>query len=160
METTRALAAGTAGAFALNALHESARRVVPNAPRVELMAMKAIQRFFLSPFNVHMPERRLYWATLAGDLISNSLFYAFVVGSGKSRRSVWSRAALFGLGAGALAVVSPPAAGLGQQPTRNMKATGAMTIAWYVAGALVAAALFNGRRREAADPSMPEYAFV
>jgi hypothetical protein len=82
MENLDALKAGAAGAISLNIIHETARKLLPNAPHVDQIGMRAV--------------------TLAGDLLSNSLYYALVVGSGKKQdvRSVWRKAAFFGLAAG------------------------------------------------------------
>ena len=148
---TRALKAGVVGASALNALHESARRIDPNAPRVDSVAMRAVQRFILGPLNIHLSERNLYVATLAGDLISNSLFYAGIVGAFRKNgaKSVVARSVVFGLGAGLLTAALPPLLRLGRQPTREPLKSESLTVAWYAIGALVTAAAFlAGRETE------------
>ncbi len=146
--TKAAVVAGLAGAGTLNLIHETARRFIPNAPHVHEVAMQANQRFVFSPLGIQLSKRNLYLATLAGDLVSNSVFYAAVVnGMGRSdQNSVWKRATLFGLGAGVLTVILPPLAGLKQQPTRNFAKTATLTAAWYLLGSLVAAAGFNASR--------------
>jgi hypothetical protein len=110
--------------------------------------MQANQRFVFSPLGVRLSDRNLYLATLAGDLLSNSIYYAAVVAAiGRSdKNSVLKRAAFFGLGAGALTVALPPLVGLKQQPTRNFAKTATLTAAWYLLGSLVAATAFNSMR--------------
>lgn len=142
----RAALSGIVGAASLNIIHESARKLMPDAPHVHSVAMRAMQKFVLDPLDVTLSKQELYLLTLAGDLVSNSLYYAAVVGASpekSSQGSVWARAAGFGLAAGALTVVLPPAAGLGQQPSRNFAKTAGLTVAWYVLGALAAAAVYN-----------------
>lgn len=143
MEMTNAVKSGLAGAFALNAVHESARHFLPNAPRVELMAMKAVDKFILRPLDIRLSERNLYLVTMLGDVVSNSIYYAGIVGLSSDSRKAWRNALLFGAGAGALTVALPPVAKLGQQPTRNFPVTAALTVGWYTLGALVAAGVWQ-----------------
>jgi hypothetical protein len=75
---------------------------------------------------------------LAGDLVSNTLFYS-LTGVGEKSHA-WRTGGLLGLGAGVGAVTLPPLLGLGRRPTRRTRATKAMSVGWYVAGELAAAA--------------------
>jgi hypothetical protein len=50
------------------------------------------------------------------------------------------RGALLGLAAGVGAAYLPPRIGLGEQPGQRPPATQIMTVAWYLAGGLAAAA--------------------
>jgi hypothetical protein len=77
------------------------------------------------------------WA-LVGDMIANSLYYSFV-GVG-SVQHAWPRGALLGLLAGVGAVVFPGPLGLGSRPTNRARSTQVMTVLWYLAGGLAAAA--------------------
>jgi hypothetical protein len=86
-------------------------------------------------------DDKLHAMALAGDIISNSLYYS-LVGAGE-RRTVWVRGALLGLGAGVGAVLLPEPLGLGSEPTARTPATQAMTIAWYLTGGLAAAAAYR-----------------
>lgn len=107
------------------------------------MAMKAVDKFILRPLDLRLSERNLYLVTLLGDFISNSIYYAGIVGFSSSPKKAWRNAALLGIGAGALTVVLPPVAKLGQQPTRNFPLTAALTVGWYTLGALVAAGVWQ-----------------
>lgn len=132
------IASGVVGAATLTAVHESARRIIPGAPRVDIIGKRAIAR----PMNAmgYRPPagRRLYWWTLAAEVISNGLFYG-LVGLG-GRKNAWRRGAVMGLGAGLGAAFLPPYLGLGRQPQRKSPWTELMTIAWYTLGGVAAGA--------------------
>ncbi|HUR33475.1 MAG TPA: hypothetical protein VM032_06745 [Vicinamibacterales bacterium] len=142
------LASGAAGAVALTAIHEVGRRQLPYAPRLDVLGMRALRRF-VPGFEHDRPRssRLRRWA-LVGDLLANSVYYAAV--PAKSNAETWTRAAALGLTAGAGALLLPEPMGLGEAPHAERRASQAMTMAWYVAGALVAAAAANaiGSRRQ------------
>lgn len=146
------LASGAAGALALTAIHELGRRQVPYAPRMDVLGMRALRRF--TPALRHEAPRsgRLRRWALAGDLVANTMYYSAV--PARSRTQTWTRAAALGLSAGAGALLIPAQAGLGEPPHSERLANQAMTVAWYVAGALVSAAAANfiasRRQRQAA----------
>lgn len=109
MNTANAIKAGAIGAASLNLVHESARHLLPNAPHVDLLAMKALGVYLLEPLGIEMNPKTLRRITLAGDLISNALYYAAAIGASKKVDStaVWKRAWFWGLTAGATVVVMP-----------------------------------------------------
>jgi hypothetical protein len=137
MSLSRALLSGAAGALSLTAVHQTARRVSDAAPRMDLLGMRALARTFRAADQDPPPRDTLYDLTLAGDLVSNTLYYS-LVGVGEEGGE-WKRGALLGLAAGVGTVVLPPLLGLGSAPSRRMTATAAMTVAWYTAGGLAAA---------------------
>jgi hypothetical protein len=131
-----AVAGGVAGACALTALHESARRTVPDAPRMDVLGMRAIERG-LHGLGYEAPdEERLHQAALAGDIVSNSLYYS-LIGLGRPENAV-RNGALLGLLAGVGGVLLPGPMGLGEAPSNRTRATQAMTVAWYLVGGLAA----------------------
>ena len=141
-----ALGSGLAGAIALTLVHETARRVIPHAPRVDVIGTRAIAR----PMRAagYQPPRynRLHKIALAGDLVSNSAYYSLVGAGG--REPVWRRGALLGLAAGLGAALLPPLLGLGQQPHRKTPITQVLTVAWYFLGGLAAAAAYDAAARD------------
>lgn len=145
MMTIPSLVAGVAGAGALNLIHESARKTIPNAPHVDLLAMRGVGLFFLRPLGAQVPLGKLRRWVLAGDLISNSLYYAAVVGASRNQNpaSVWKRSLAWGLFAGGTVVALPSLLRMQQQESRNFPVTAALTVAWYTIGSLTAAAVFN-----------------
>jgi hypothetical protein len=133
-----ALRSGLAGAAALTAVHETARRRMRNAPRMDVIGMRALGRTMERVGMRRPPRRRLFLGTLAGDIASNAAWYS-LVGLGRPSH-VWRRGLLLGLAAGVGAVVLPPMLGLGRSPGTRTPKTQALTVAWYVAGGLAAAA--------------------
>jgi hypothetical protein len=132
---------GLAGACALTCLHESARRTVPNAPRMDVLGMRAIDKTVRAVGAEPPHGDRLHNWALGGDLVSNSLFYSLVAAG--DRDGAWVRGAILGLAAGPGAVVLPGPLGLGSAPSNRTNATRLMTVGWYVAGGLAAAAAYR-----------------
>jgi hypothetical protein len=133
--------AGLFGAVVLNVLHEGARRIRGDAPRMDVVAGRAVRRLGRA-VGVRPPEgRRLYGTTLIGDLVSNAAYYAaaLAIGARGGARGQWLAATLSGLGAGAGAVRLPRVLGLGRPPHERRGSTRLMTVAWYLVGALAAA---------------------
>jgi hypothetical protein len=125
MKIESALGGGLAGALSLTFLHEAARRVLPSAPRLDVLGMRALAKS-LSALEQPVPDHnRLHTAALVGDLLSNTVYYS-LVGAGE-RTSARRRGALLGLTAGIGAVVLPGPLGLGQGPSRRTGATQIMT---------------------------------
>lgn len=136
MQLPHSLLSGLAGAIALNLVHESARRIVPDAPRVDLLGEQALTKLF-HRFGESAPTGdRLYAATLAGDVLSNAVYYS-AVGASKPENALRT-GALLGLAAGAGAVGLPGPLGLRESTTSLTPARAAMTVGWYVIGGVVA----------------------
>lgn len=82
-------------------------------------------------------EEELHNWSLAGDVVSNSLYYS-LAGTGKD---AWWRGAILGAAAGAGAVLLPGPLGLGEEPSNRTSKTQAMTVGYYLLGGMVAAAV-------------------
>lgn len=137
MSLLRALASGAAGAVALTAVHQVARFLTDDAPRMDHLGMRALAATYRAAGHEPPPEDELYDLTLVGDLVSNTLYYS-LVGIG-DEDGTWERGAALGLAAGIGGVVLPPLVGLGSAPSGRTAATAAMTVAWYAIGGLAAA---------------------
>jgi len=135
----KALGSGLVGACALTLIHETARRYIDDAPRMDVVGMRAITRG-LRAVDVEPPVP-LHEVALAGDIVSNSLYYG-LVGLG-AREDAVRNGALLGLAAGLAAVYLPEPLGLGRQPAKNSTETNLMTVAWYLLGGLAAGAAFQ-----------------
>ena len=133
-QVRRSLVSGAAGALALTAIHDYARRHVYYAPRMDVVAMRGLDRAL--PGNYHH-SRRLYRLALAGDLVANSLYYSVVPGA--TAAATWMRAAVLGTVAGLGALLLPGRMGLGEPPYSRYRMNRVMTIAWYLAGGAAAA---------------------
>lgn len=134
---SRALASGFVGAAAVNLLNEAARRRSPQAPRLDQLGKRGLARLVRRAGASPPRGEGLRLAALAGDLALNTLYYS-LVGAGRGRP--WLRGTLLGTGAGIGAVVLAPRLGLGRKPVARTGATRAMTVGWYLAGGLAAAA--------------------
>ncbi len=131
-----ALLGGLAGALVLTVLHETARRVLPAAPRMDILGRRALTGG-LKAAGIDPPdESTMQVAALAGDLASNTLYFS-LVGLGPAHGASL-RGALLGALAGIGAVVLPPYLGLGKTPRGRTPRVQAMTVGWYVAGGVVA----------------------
>ena len=140
----RALASGAAGALVLTALHETARRRLPHAPRMDVLGMRALRKWVPALRDERPRSTRLHRLALAGDLVANTIYYSGVAAA--SPAATYSRAATMGLAAGVGAVLLPEPLGLGDPPDSERLANQAMTVAWYVAGAVAAAVAANSMR--------------
>ncbi|MFL5815205.1 MAG: hypothetical protein ACJ763_16630 [Bdellovibrionia bacterium] len=143
MKTSQVIFSGTAGALALNGIHEAARNLIPNAPHVDILGMRAmgktLQKIRKEPSKVSSLRK----LTFVADVISNSLYYGVTIAAlGKRRRGdLWKRAWISGGVAGIIVATLPPLFGLGYQGTRKPAITAVLTATWYLSGALVTAAI-------------------
>jgi hypothetical protein len=136
-----ALGSGLIGAVALTLLHESARRFIPDAPRADLLGMRAIKKVMESADAEPPADDELHDWALGGDIVSNALYYS-LIGLAKPENALLTGAAL-GLAAGVGGVTLPGPMGLGTAPTTRTPATTAMTIGWYLVGGLATAAAYT-----------------
>lgn len=135
MKATTVFVGGLAGAATVTLLHESIRRVVPEAPRMDRLGMEAIKKG-LKKAGVKVPgEEKLFTIAMAGDLVSNAIYYS-AAGIG-NEKNIWLRSSLLGLVAGVGAVFLPEPLGLNKRHSNKTAATQAMTIGLYITGALV-----------------------
>lgn len=141
MKVLKALGSGLVGACALTLVHETARRFLLRAPRMDVLGMRAIARTMRSAEAERPRDEELHTAALVGDIISNSLYYS-LVGLGDAK-GAYRRGALLGSAAGLGGVLLPGPLGLGSDASARTPATQAMTVAWYMLGGLAAAAAFS-----------------
>jgi len=139
METSTSIASGLAGATALTLLHESIRRVDPDAPRMDLLGMNALSNILKSMHTKPPTSNKLYWITMAGDMVSNSVYYS-AVGIG-DKKNVWLRGAFLGLSAGIGAVLLPKPLGLNESYSNRTTETKVLTVGLYLFGGLLTAAV-------------------
>jgi hypothetical protein len=137
--------AGIVGAVAVTAVHQVARRLTLDAPRMDVLGERALTRGARMA-DLPVPGRStLHRAALAGDLVCNSAYYSLATS--------WTRGIVLGLAAGVGALVLPQRMGLGDPPRSERLSNRVMTVAWYLIGGLAAAAtsrrLADSREREA-----------
>lgn len=132
--------AGLGGAIVLNLLHESLKKKKMDTPRIDLVGEEALQKT-LGYFGSKIENKdTLYKATLAGDLISNATYYSMI---GNSPDNIWGKAISLGLVAGIGAVVVPKEIGLDETPVAKNNQVKAMTVGYYLVGALATAAILT-----------------
>ncbi|PSR54901.1 hypothetical protein AHMF7605_16035 [Adhaeribacter arboris] len=132
----QALGSGLAGAVAVTLIHETARRFIPNAPRMDVLGMRAIAKGMYKMDEQPPEANQLFNLSIVGDLVSNTLYYAL----GANGQQPWVKGVLLGSLAGIGGVVLPGPMGLGEEPSGRTPQTKAMTVAWYLLGGLVTAA--------------------
>ncbi len=137
MKTGTALTGGLAGAVTLNLIHEAYRQIDQDAPKIHLVGEEALVKI-LKAIGLTVPpsEKELYLLTLAGDVMSNALYYS-LIGFGKNKHLI-RRGLIFGLAAGVGAVFMPQKMGLNNAPTDRKTETKLLTVLWYTLGGLTA----------------------
>lgn len=141
MTLMKATVRGLVGACPLTLIHETARRFIPDAPRMDVLGMRAIAESLRGAGREPPAGERLHAAALAGDILANSLYYS-LAGAGRAEDALL-RAAALGAAAGVGAVVLPEPLGLGGEASGRTTATKAMTVGWYLAGGLAAAVTYQ-----------------
>lgn len=142
---TSSILGGLAGAVALNILHQVVKSFNHDAPRVDLIGEEALTRS-MEAMGLKPPTGdALFLATLAGDIVSNSIYFS-TIGFGKKKYLSISGAAI-GLtaGIGALKLTAPM--GLSDAPVTRTDKTKVLTVLWYTFGGLVAAAAIKALRK-------------
>jgi hypothetical protein len=148
MDATKAMVSGLAGAAALNVIHESARALIPHAPRVDVIGRRALAKSYRALGHMPPEDPALYYRTMVADVASNAAYYA-MVGAGDPRNAIRRGLALGAL-AGLGAVVLPQRMGLGRQPGQRTPWTELMTVGWYTLGGVVAGVVATALDQEPA----------
>jgi len=141
-ELLRSLGAGLVGAVALILLDEATRRLRSRAPRIEVATERALRRG-LARLGIRPRRATLRRLALGADFLSSSVYYALV-----RRGRPWRRGALLGTAAGLVAMNAKRRFGRGIS-----RRTKAMTVGYYLAGGLAAAAASRLFRRRALGPA-------
>jgi len=140
--------AGLGGAIVLNLLHESLKNKNMDTPRIDHVGEEALQKV-LGFFGSKIENKDiLYKATLAGDLISNATYYSMI---GNSPANIWGKAVSLGLVAGVGAVVIPKKIGLDEEPVAKNNQVKALTVGYYLVGALATAAILTALKSNKQD---------
>lgn len=127
--------AGLGGAIALNLLHETIRKNFNNVPEINKVGEEALNKA-LDKVDMKITDHdQLYAATLAGDIISNGMYYATTATSGFNVAS--------GIMMGVGAVVLPQKMGLDDKPVAETTEKKVMTVAYYLFGAIVTKFIYD-----------------
>ncbi|KQM77854.1 hypothetical protein ASE74_15750 [Pedobacter sp. Leaf216] len=133
------LLAGLGGAVVLNILHESLKKG-KDMPRIDLLGEEALQKSLGYLGTSIDDDKELYLSTLAGDVAGNAIYYSLI---GGSYSLIWPKAIILGLAAGVGAVKLPKPMGLQPEPTAKNVKVSALTIAYYLTGAIVTGAILK-----------------
>lgn len=136
-----AIISGLAGAAVLTVIHELVKKQDSKAPRMDLLGMMALSKMIRGAGKTPPPANKLYGYTLVGDLLSNALYYS-LAGVGKKKR-IWQKEIGLGLAAGLGALFLPKPLHLNEEYSNRTTQTQVMTVAYYLIGSLVAAALMK-----------------
>ncbi len=149
MNAESAMEGGIAGATTLTILHEIVRKLDKDAPRMDELGKEALGKLF-KKLNLDVPDNdKLQVLSTGVELISNGLFYSLAGAAGKN--NVYLRGIFLGFTAGIAAVALPGKLGLDERASNRTDKTKIMTIAWYMIGGVVAAAVterLEERRRK------------
>ncbi|KFC18935.1 hypothetical protein [Epilithonimonas lactis] len=127
--------AGLGGAIALNLLHEIVRHNFDNVPEVNKVGEEALNKS-LETVDMKITDKdQLYAATLAGDVISNGIYYAATATSSFNLVS--------GVAAGVGAVLLPEKMGLDDSPVAETTQKKVMTVGYYLFGAVVTKLIYD-----------------
>ena len=140
-----AVLGGLAGATALTIMHESLKKIDPKAPRMDLLGMMALSKILRNVGKNPPGTNKLYLYTIAVDLLSNALYYS-LAGIG-TNKGVLPKGAVLGLAAGLGALLLPKPLHLNEAYSNRTTHTQVLTVAYYLVGSLVAAALIKRLRR-------------
>ncbi|MGA9638247.1 hypothetical protein [Flavobacterium sp.] len=132
--------AGLGGALVLTILNESLKNINHNMPRINLVGEEAVYKAaqFLG-YEIE-DEHILTGSTLVGDIVSNATYYSLISGEGKE---LWAKAVSSGLLAGYGVVNLPDKIELDDTPVAKNLTTKALTIGYYLAGALATATILQ-----------------
>ena len=135
--SAKSLFSGFIGACTVTLINEVARRYSSQAPRLDLLGMRALDTALRTLQVPVSSESQLRVLALLGDLATNTLYYRQIAHGHTT--SLWLRGVMLGSGVGIGVLVLSPLLGFGTAPVARTQATCLMTIGWYLAGGLAAA---------------------
>lgn len=134
-----ALLGGAAGAIALNFMHECSRKTVPDAPRMDIIGMRAMSE--LSRAAGFEPPRNLRTVTLGADVVANTLYYSAAALGGPTHAIALGT--VLGLAGGIGGVLLPGPLGLGSAEANRTRSTQIMVVGMYATAGLLAGLIYK-----------------
>lgn len=133
-----ALASGLAGACAVTLMNETIRQFDEEAPRLDLLGMRALA-------DLISPDDNLRAKAMAGDIATNTLYYSIVAASPAAQAPICG--ATLGLGAGIGAVLLPGPLGYGDDTTNRSTKARVLSVVYYTTAGLLAGIVFRSLAR-------------
>jgi hypothetical protein len=134
------LGSGLVGAASVAVLNYLAGRLLPSAPRLDILGLQlattAFNKLGIRP-PTGLPAKAV---ALLGSLASNSIFYG-LVGLGRPN-TAWIRGGALGLAMGLGVLMLPAAFGVGKRETGRTPTAKAGALVWYILGGILAALTF------------------
>lgn len=137
MKQWSSLLSGFAGSIALTLLHETLKRNISAAPRMDKLGEQALSKILSATGSEVPPADDLEKITLGGDIIGNAFYYSMV---GIKPKYSLLTGALIGLASGIGAVKLPAKMGLNEQYSNATRKTQVLTVLLYLTGGIVAGA--------------------
>ncbi|WP_198171378.1 hypothetical protein [Mucilaginibacter aquatilis] len=148
MKVLHALIGGLAGACAVTVLHQVIKKKDEEAPRMDLLGMESLTKLF-DKAGVKPPEGdQLYYLTLSGDIVSNTIYYSV---AGLGDKKTWLKGSALGLAAGLGAVFLPKPLGLNEKHSNRTKQTQLLSVLYYFTGGVISSAvikLLDGKQQK------------
>ncbi|MGZ5243750.1 MAG: hypothetical protein ACXWW0_07635 [Bacteroidia bacterium] len=141
MKVLSAIVGGFAGACALTLLHETLKRIDPDAPRMDLLGMDALTASLNLTNNSTAENDELFRYAMTADILCNSLYYS-LAGAAKSDKTFMA-GSLLGAAAGIGAVILPGPLGLIEEASNRTNKTKLLTMGLYFVGGIVASKVMN-----------------
>jgi hypothetical protein len=138
MKVMSSMAGGLAGALSVTMMQELLKRVDPSAPRRDLLVKQAGFKIADKMGNGSTTANRVNNMSIAGDIITNTLYFSLTAAAGKRALPIGS---ILGLSMGAGAISLPSKLGLNSYFTGGTRKRKLMTMGMYLVGGLVAAAV-------------------
>ena len=136
MKLLISLAGGLAGAISVTILHELIRKIDHSAPRLDRPGEQATAKLIAQTGHKVPSGNSLFATSLAGDIISNTLYYSL---AGTRIKKSMSAGILLGLGA----LTLPKKMGLNTAAVNQTPIRKLITVSLYLTGGLVAAGVMR-----------------
>ena len=146
MKQWSSIISGLTGATVLTLLHETLKRTVSAAPRMDKLGQQGLSKVLSASGSEVPSEDDLQKLALGGDIIGNAAYYSMV--GFKPKYSLLT-GAVIGLAAGIGAVGLPGKFGLNEQYSNATAKTQVLTVLLYLTGGLVAGAVHTVLERKA-----------
>ena len=140
MKQWSSIISGLTGAVVLTVLHETLRKTVSAAPRMDKLGQEGLSKVLSASGSEVPSDDDLQKLALGGDIIGNAAYYSMV---GLKPKYSLVTGAVIGLAAGIGAVVLPGNIGLNEQYSNATAKTQVLTVLLYLTGGLVAGAVYT-----------------